>query len=651
MTTFALPPLPVGDRKPKSIAEFIARVNTERGGFRNVTQDSLDKEIEDETAGLVESKEVDTKDASEAEDPTDQVDLLEFRKALDEVHMQANVAHQNAMLALDFISLILTKQDPTQTSSISPTLRELVGLGVLGVDKLAKPNMTEARLQDTKTVATGWKLADIDRSVDSLLTSASRLQKEMTIEAKYWADVLAVSDKGWTVTHVPNEPQNLGVRYGFSEASSDFRSTSLAPMRRGEDGSVELDCGRMLGESKRVLVTLEMNGKVIGRSALPKPLAEDAPLEDRVLEARNTIFAQELWHEMGREGRHLLAYGVRIEQDAISITLSKDSRIVFSLQALEQSVDDDYAQILPENFRAEALIAALNQLLTYAHRVNNQRRSRPNPRNRKQTETVQPYQLLRPVLALIQHEKSIEDATRFVSDLTTILHSAGIETAMFRLIESPISPDFVAARGSPSEALILTLLRPLECQFELNITPEASLMIHCRTALSRFISTSFHIQPFPPAPSPLNSLWHSYPPATNIEGYTLSELKYYLQQAVIRVLVDNTVKVAQQITPTPLPENEDIGTEWDKFVSGTALVNYSDDSERVDFDMVMPQTGAPEEAQHPELHIHGSWKAGEAEPAQRTWTWTVADASKGIKKETVEQVVKDVVSRAAQPEL
>lgn len=566
--------------------------------------------------------------------------------------MLCSIAHQNAMLALDFISLILTKQDPTQISSLSPTLRELVGVGVLSVDKLAKPNMTEARLQDTKAVATGWKLADIDRSVDSLLTSASRLQKEMTIEAKYWADVLAVSDKGWTVTHVPNEPQNLGVRYGFSEASSDFRSTSLAPMRRGEDGSVELDCGRMLGESKRVLVTLEMNRKVVGQSALPKPLPEGAPLEDRVLEARNTIFAQELWHEMGREGRHLLAYGVRIDHETISLILSKDSRIVFSLQPLEQSVDEENTRPLPDDARAEALIAALNQLLTYAHRVNNQRRSRPNPKNRNQTETVQPYQLLRPILGLIQHEKSIEDATRFISDLTTILHSAGIETAMFKLIEAPISPDFVAARGSPSEALVLTLLRPLECQFELNITPEASLMIHCRTALSRFISTSFHIQPLPPAPSPLNSLWHSYPPASNIEGYTLPDLKYYLQQAITRVLVDNTVKLAQQVTPAPLPENEDAGTEWDKFISGTALVNYSNDSERLDFDLVMSEAWTHEgTAQHPELRIHGSWKAGEAEPAQRTWTWTVADAANGIKKESVEQVVRDVVSRAAQPEM
>lgn len=97
MTTFALPPLPVGDRRPKSIAEFIARVNTERGGFRNVTEESLDKEIEDEANGLVESQEIDIKDASEAEETTDQVDVLEFRKALDEVHMQAKYERASSM--------------------------------------------------------------------------------------------------------------------------------------------------------------------------------------------------------------------------------------------------------------------------------------------------------------------------------------------------------------------------------------------------------------------------------------------------------------------------------------------------------------------------------------------------------------------------
>lgn len=556
------------------------------------------------------------------------------------------------MLALDFISLLLTKQDPTELSSLSPTLRQLVGVGVLSADKIAKSNITEARLQDTKTVATGWKLADIDRTVDSLLTAAATLQKEMTIEAKYWAEVLAVSDKGWTITRVPNEPQNLGVRYGFSEAAPDFRSTSLAPMRRGDDGSVELDCGKMLGESQRVRVVLERDGAAIGRSSLPRPLPEDAPLEDRVLEARNTILAQELWHEMGREGRLLLAYGVHIDHDAISYALSKTSRIVFTLQPLEQDTDEEHSRPLPEDSRANALSAALHQLLTYAHRVNSQRISSRKPKNRNQTVNIQPNQLLRPVLAVIQHEKSIEDTTRFLSDLTTILHSAGVDTAMFKLIEPPITPDFVAARGSPPEALMLTLLRPLECQFELNITPEASLMIQCRTALTRFISTSFHVQLLPPAPSRSNSLVVSYPPATTQEGYTLADLKYYLQQAITRVLVDSTAKLVKELTPAdPGAEHGQAAPDWDKFISGTALVNYSDEQERVEFDVAIPRAWMPDHVpQHPELRIHGSWSIGNHEPARRTWTWTVDDAAQGVKHETVEQVVGNVIRRVAQSE-
>lgn len=554
------------------------------------------------------------------------------------------------MLALDFVSLLLTKEDAAQAGmSLSPTLRDLVGFGVLGADKLAKSNITEARLQDHKTVATGWKFADIDRTVDSLLTSATRLQNEMTVEAKYWGEVLAVSEKGWTITHVPNEPQNLGVRYGFSEAAQDFRNTSLAPMRRSEDGSVELDCGTILGESKRLLVTLEKDGRVVGRSSLPKPLPEGAPLADIVLEARNTIFAQELWHEMNREGRLLLSYGVCIKDGALSYRIDKKLRIVFSLHPLEQNPDEQPWHSLPEDYRAEALSAALHQLLAYAHRVNNQRRSRTNPRNRTQIAAIQPYQILRPVLAHLQHEKSVEEITRFISDLTTILQSTGITTAMFKLNEPPIAPNFGASRVSAPEALIMTLLRPLECQFEVNITPEARLLIHCQTALKAFISTTFQIYFLPPASGEMSLLQAIYPPSefSNRDGYMLPDLKYYLQQAVARVLVDRASKTVLQITPSAFPEDEETKPNWIKGVSGTGLTNVNGENEEITFGVVVPELDG--EVMHPELHVYGNWSNTQSEPEQRAWTWTVGDALQGIKKETLEQVVRDVVHRAAQP--
>jgi len=56
-THFTLRPWPEGSRKPKSLGEFIARVNAERGGFRNVTEDSLRKELEAQQNGVVDSSE------------------------------------------------------------------------------------------------------------------------------------------------------------------------------------------------------------------------------------------------------------------------------------------------------------------------------------------------------------------------------------------------------------------------------------------------------------------------------------------------------------------------------------------------------------------------------------------------------------------
>lgn len=41
----SLRPFPVADQKPKNLAEFIARVNAQPGGFRSVTEDKLREDL------------------------------------------------------------------------------------------------------------------------------------------------------------------------------------------------------------------------------------------------------------------------------------------------------------------------------------------------------------------------------------------------------------------------------------------------------------------------------------------------------------------------------------------------------------------------------------------------------------------------------
>lgn len=44
-------PVPEADKKPQSISDFIARINSQTGGFRTVTEDRLKREIEEERQG------------------------------------------------------------------------------------------------------------------------------------------------------------------------------------------------------------------------------------------------------------------------------------------------------------------------------------------------------------------------------------------------------------------------------------------------------------------------------------------------------------------------------------------------------------------------------------------------------------------------
>lgn len=68
-------PFPVADKSPKSLADFIARVNALPGGFRAVTETSLEEEIRarDETNDDADAQDVEMSDGEEDdEDNEDQ---------------------------------------------------------------------------------------------------------------------------------------------------------------------------------------------------------------------------------------------------------------------------------------------------------------------------------------------------------------------------------------------------------------------------------------------------------------------------------------------------------------------------------------------------------------------------------------------------
>jgi hypothetical protein len=127
------------------------------------------------------------------------------------------------MLALDFISLLLSKHAPRQAeTSMSPLLKQLAPLGSLDSDMVNPPPRSESAIKDVATVSRGWRIQNFNAASNKLLSAATRLNGEIESETRYWNEVLNVKDKGWKVCRHPRERQALAVQYGFMEGMMSY---------------------------------------------------------------------------------------------------------------------------------------------------------------------------------------------------------------------------------------------------------------------------------------------------------------------------------------------------------------------------------------------------------------------------------------------
>lgn len=112
----------------------------------------------------------------------------------------------------------------------NPSSEYNVPIGTVGADKIESARHTDAQKLESKRVAKGWKILSLNKSVDSILDAATRLEQEMEVEAKYWEDILAIKEKGWAVCYATPTSRyerqtkrfdgTLAVRFGFSECKT-----------------------------------------------------------------------------------------------------------------------------------------------------------------------------------------------------------------------------------------------------------------------------------------------------------------------------------------------------------------------------------------------------------------------------------------------
>ncbi|KAG4443503.1 hypothetical protein IFR05_000976 [Cadophora sp. M221] len=537
-----------------ALPSIIQRINLERGGFKNITEESLREEIARE-----ELNNGDNGDSS-SEDEEEPDRAKELNTAREEFIGQIEQAHQASMLALDFISLLLSKDAPVQASlSLSPDLQAMVGAKTLGADKLAAPRTTEAQKQDNRNIAKGWKVQHLNKTVDSILASATRLEKEIEHETKYWEQVLAVSEKGWAICRLPNQRHILGVRFGFSESSPAFKGRSLAALKRKADGTISLDQGLADAEPKTLRVRIEVNGSFTGSSILRKAVPQNSPVEALILQARNTIFSEELWQELNRESRILEP--VRSKDNTLVYQLTDTKTMVLDLVPLEE---EPLQSTGPDDAIAEGIFLALNILLSSAHRLAYRKRTQLPPPIVLEKRTTPPLNLLRPFITRVKHQEMISKLRDILRPLHRVLSSLYLDhPPTYTQIPTvwPPQPNLTVA-----ERTVLALTERLEVTATLTMTPTTTLTIKAQTHYQPTIFPQFVLSISPESP-----LHTTCPPPSRTESLTV--LQDYIYYATSCVLASIFVPSPQPPleTPSPSPPTNIQPLEWTQTTTPSIL--------------------------------------------------------------------------------
>ncbi|KAJ5618533.1 hypothetical protein N7528_006644 [Penicillium herquei] len=494
--SFTLPLRPVIERqdRPDTLPVEIAQINNHWGSFRDVNEEVLRAKIaeESERNGAPASENGD-QEMSDV-DSTERLEKLYKKRA--DITQFAVQSHMEAMFALDFISLLLSKTSPRQAeTSMSAYLKQVAPLGSLEAEVVNPLPKSDSAIKDTSTVSRGWRIQNFNSASNKLLKAASRLDTEVASETRYWNEVLAVKEKGWKICRLPL-----------------FRDRGLASLRRSEDGSLILDKGLIPSGARFVRVRVRQ-GTRISSSSKPfmSPSGDVESIEHRILQARDSVFEEELFHELVREARSMASSGVTTRQNLIQVPASDDTEILLDLiDADDESIDTEQKEsTATDQLLADGLAHSIRILLAFAHRQNLRRRTQPPPPLTSRKRVTPEYHLLRPALGYFQHLVQLRWLESYLQEILAVLRSSGQDVPeLNKKAFVSGTPPLSSLSQTSVETFLQKFLMPIESVFRGTLlTAQSSFTIKIRTNISAppfgtHYDVSFNFPSFPDLKSP-----------------------------------------------------------------------------------------------------------------------------------------------------
>lgn len=201
-----------------------------------------------------------------------------------------------------------------------------------------------------------------------------------------------------------------------------------------KDGSIILD-PNLASKPKTLRVRIREGGVITGSSQLPvESVVEGLAVEKSIRLARDSLFEEELYHEMSLETRQLLPYGVRLRENVISVdapgTEQSGAAQELLIDCIPRDDKEPDGQDHAYDWFAHSVAEALRLVFTHEHSMRLYRRTQlPPPLTARKQERKSPP-LLRTLLAILHHLQHVDSLFSYLSTVCGTFRSAGLEAPL-----------------------------------------------------------------------------------------------------------------------------------------------------------------------------------------------------------------------------
>jgi mediator of RNA polymerase II transcription subunit 17 len=223
------------------------------------------------------------------------------------------VAFEESSLAQDFTSLLLSSVRPAAGgASMSPALKAAVPLGALGGARILPQGSQKADL----AVSIGWKKSALEAASQTLIAAADRIARGSGETGRFVTGVLKIRAAGWGIVQMPSgggEAQQgvLKVFYGFQKgiflhwlivAGSDYHDPGVGFLKESRFGELVFSKDAKFADKKDRTLRVRVESKDGLETSFAGPTdftgKELSEVEIELIKARNSLFDEELYHEV-----------------------------------------------------------------------------------------------------------------------------------------------------------------------------------------------------------------------------------------------------------------------------------------------------------------------------------------------------------------